>query len=74
MVEMLQCSNEGCVLDLEQCVGLYARLQGELHAALAQHPGNDGKIDRLSDELVDVVRRMADLRPLDEQCGERPFG
>lgn len=61
-------------MDLEQCVGLYARLQQELEAALAQRPGNEGKIDRLADEMVDMARRIADLRPPDEQCGERLFG
>jgi len=61
-------------MELEQCLGRYARLQQELAAALHQVPGNSGKIERLTDELVSVERVIADLRPVDEQCGERLFG
>ncbi len=61
-------------MDHEQCVGLYARLHQELTLALAQRPGNDGMIDRLTDEMVQVERTMSDLCPIDEQCGERLFG
>ncbi len=61
-------------MELEQCIGRYARLRQELAAALAQQPGNSGKIERLTDDLVTIERTIADLRPVDEQCGERLFG
>lgn len=58
-------------MELEQCIGRYARLKQELAAALAQRPENAGKIDRLADDLVAVERAIADLSPGDEQCEER---
>ena len=61
-------------MELDQCIGRYARLQQELAIALEQRPGNSGKIDRLADDLVSAERSIADLAPVDEQCGERLFG
>ena len=61
-------------MELEHCIGRYARLQQELAEARSQRPGNIRKIDRLAEDLVSAGREIADLRPADEQCEEWRLG
>ena len=61
-------------MDLEQHLGRYAQLHHELAEAMKKPITNASRIDRLTADLILTDRRIADLSPVDEQCGERLLG
>jgi hypothetical protein len=58
------------VMDREQLIGRYFRLQQELAAAYGVVPWQSGRIDRLANELVATEREIAALQPAEEQCSD----
>ena len=57
-------------MTLEQLVGKYLRLRGELSAAYAALSWDTGHLTRLDDEIASTGVAISQAQPLDEQTDE----
>lgn len=66
---MLHC-NIGGFMTLEQLIGKYMRLRGELSAAYAALSWDTGHLTRLDGEIASTSAAISQAQPLDEQTDE----
>ena len=64
-------------MTVEQLVGKYKRLQGELSQAYAEAQWNQARVDRIADEIARVERELAGrgttrLHGQERSAGETP--
>ena len=61
-------------MTVEQLVGKYKRLQGELSQAYAEAHWNQARVDRIADEIARVERELAGRGSIRLQGPERSAG